>query len=58
MLEERAADVFQRVDADYGIDLSIDITRHERYYSALHADVEMGCLGAEDILRYARRIGN
>jgi len=58
MLEERAVDVFQRVNADYCIDLSIDITRHERDYPALHADVELRGLGAEDILRDARRMDN
>jgi hypothetical protein len=58
MLDERVVDVFHGVDADYGIELSVDITRHDRDHPAPHANVELGCLGSEDIPRDARRIGN
>ena len=52
MLEERAVKALKRVDADYGIGVSVDLARDNGDDTAFRADVELGRLRAEDIARY------
>ena len=52
MREERAVEAVKRVDADYGIGVSVDLARDNGDDTAFRADVELGRLRAEDIARY------
>jgi hypothetical protein len=65
MLEQRAVNALERVDADDGIDLPIDLARNDGDDTAPRANVELGRLRAEGITRntgwisnyYAKRTG-
>lgn len=57
-LEKRAVDTLERVDADYGISLPVDLACDYGHHTALLADVEPGSLRAEDILRDVGRVSN
>src|SRR5512143_612569 len=58
MLEERTINALERVDADYGICLSVDLAGNDRDDTTLRANVELSRLRAEDISRDVRWIGN
>jgi len=51
-------DTLERVDADYGIRVPVDLARDDGDDTALRADVKLGRLRAEDIPRDVGWISN
>jgi len=58
MLEQRAVNALERVDADDGIDLPFDLARDDGDDTALRANVELRRLRAEGITRNTGWISN